>query len=131
MFYGIEIRAPFLNSKFERRPSSYANLREHLMNGLGKWQLRRLLAGNEIAKISYQKKLGFTPPFKKWIEKDLNDRITKSFENPHRELKKIVDFKAAAHLISFSKLRNLSDAKAVLTVFFVNEWLKANDDNIL
>ncbi len=72
MAHGLEVRAPFLDHHFvefaSRIPSRYK-----VRRGKGKFILRKALRGVLPPEILARRKMGFSPPLARWIQRDLRE----------------------------------------------------------
>jgi len=81
MAHGLEVRAPFLDHRFVEFAATIPS-RWKVRRGRGKFILRQALSGLLPSEILARRKMGFSPPLARWIQKELRGMAEELLRGP-------------------------------------------------
>lgn len=122
MYYGLEIRVPFLNRQlYEISNSLPSNSFINLL--YGKMMLRKLVKKYINADIAYKSKKGFRVPLNSWVRSEkLGAHIDNSLKFSNVIPEEVISAKNISWLID--EKHNAELGNEIFSLYILNEWLK-------
>jgi asparagine synthase (glutamine-hydrolysing) len=124
MAVGVEARVPFLDLELvEFAASLPVSLK--LRKGETKYLLKKVAERYLPRDVIYRPKTGFGAPVRKWITRDLDDRIQETFQsNTQNQLSEIFNLEHIRKLIKDNKEGKVDASYTIWALLSIQSWMK-------
>lgn len=123
MFYGLETRVPFLNSKVVNYASSIP-FDFKIKNQKGKYMIRELAKKYLPSEIINRKKMGFSIPLDNWITKNSNDFIENFIKKKELLLELGFNYESIINHFNQHKNKKKNWSHLLWNLIIFERWLK-------
>lgn len=122
MATGVEIRVPFLDNELEKFAHTIPENMK-IKNNQTKYLLKKVAERYLPQDVIYREKAGFGGPVRKWVNNELQERISMDLSQERLKNQGIFNAKEVGKLIDNNKLGKVDASYSILALLSIQSWI--------
>ena len=122
MATGVEIRVPFLDNELEKFAQTIPENMK-IKNNQTKYLLKKVAERYLPQDVIYREKAGFGGPVRKWVNNELQERISMDLSQERLKNQGIFNAKEVGKLIDNNKSGKVDASYSILALLSIQSWI--------